>query len=49
LGDEAYELLLKVKSGSLSSEVISGFSIPVEAIFDAKVKNRVLGQILAGN
>jgi Uma2 family endonuclease len=49
LRDETYELLLKVKTGSLSSEVISGFTIPVEAIFDTKLKNRVLGQLLAGN
>ena len=49
LRGEVYQLLLKVKAGPLSSEVISGFTIPVEAVFDAKVKNQVLGQILASN
>jgi Uma2 family endonuclease len=48
LHDEEYRLLLKVKSGFLSGEVVQGFEIPVEAIFDSKVKNRVLSQLLAG-
>lgn len=45
---EGYELLLKLKSGPLISEVVSGFTIPVEAIFDAKSKNRVLARFLSG-
>lgn len=47
LQDDHYELLLKVKSGNLTSEIIGGFKIPVEAIFDSKVKNQVLAQLLA--
>ena len=46
LQDEHYELNLKVKTGPLSSLVIQGFTIPVEAIFDSRVKNQVLGQLL---
>jgi Uma2 family endonuclease len=46
LQNEAYELLLKIKSGEISSEVVQGFTIPVAAIFDRKFKNQVLAQML---
>ena len=46
LRDEAYELLLKIKVGEISSEVVKGFTIPIAAIFDRKVKNQILAQIL---
>lgn len=46
LHNETYELLLKLKSGEISSEVIKGFTIPVPAIFDRKLKNQVLTQLL---
>lgn len=36
LRGDAYELLLKVKHGILQSHAISGFEIPVRAIFDEK-------------
>jgi Uma2 family endonuclease len=47
LREGEYKLLLKVNSGFLASEVVQGFKMPVEAIFDSKVKNRVLVQLLA--
>lgn len=46
LQGETYELLLKVKSGEISSEVVKGFTLPVAAIFDRKLKNQVLTQFL---
>lgn len=46
LQGETYELLLKVKSGEISSEVVKGFTLPVTAIFDRKLKNQVLTQFL---
>lgn len=49
LRNEEYELLLKVKSGEISSEVVKGFTIPVTAIFDHKRKNQVLTQFLSAS
>ncbi|MEM7114233.1 MAG: Uma2 family endonuclease [Chloroflexota bacterium] len=34
-----FALLLKLKTGTLTSHVINGFTIPVEAIFDKSIKN----------
>jgi Uma2 family endonuclease len=34
LGEETYELAVKVKSGTIQSVVVPGFEIPVRAIFD---------------
>jgi len=34
LRDEAYELAVKVKAGTIQSAVVPGFEIPVRAIFD---------------
>lgn len=42
LRDGEYELLFKLREGTITSEVVQGFAIPVEAIFDDKLKNRVL-------
>lgn len=47
LHNEEYELLLKVKSGEISSEVVKGFTIPIAAIFDRKRKNQVLIELLS--
>lgn len=47
LRDESYELRLKVQTGPLASVIITGFEIPVEAVFDAVVKNMVLREMLA--
>ncbi len=49
LRDGKYELLFKVKSGELISEVVEGFTIPVQAIFERKLANRVLVKILQTN
>ncbi|MFQ5616065.1 MAG: Uma2 family endonuclease [Anaerolineales bacterium] len=43
----SYELALKLKTGHITSEVVSGFTIPVEAIFDRKIKNQLLVKMLA--
>lgn len=44
-----YELHLKVNAGTLTSDVVEGFTIPVAAIFDRKAKNRALAAILAAD
>lgn len=46
LKDGGYELALKIKTGELTSHVISGFTIPVAAIFDGKAKNQALLKLL---
>ncbi|MEZ4660850.1 MAG: Uma2 family endonuclease [Caldilineaceae bacterium] len=47
LHGETYELILKIKAGEISSEVVAGFTIPVAAIFDRRVKNQMLASILS--
>ncbi|QTA87084.1 Uma2 family endonuclease [Desulfonema magnum] len=47
LRGDAYELLLKVKHGILQSHAISGFEIPVRAIFDEKENLDMLRKILS--
>ena len=42
---KAYELKLKASDGTLKSQAISGFSIPVQAIFDRKENNAVLQKL----
>lgn len=44
-GDE-YQLAFKVASGVLTSRAVQGFTIPVAAIFDAKVNLDALHQLL---
>ena len=46
LQDERYGLAVKVKTGSIQSAVISGFDIPVRAIFDAAEQLAALQAIL---
>lgn len=41
-----YELLFKVQEGSLTSTAVTGFTIPVTAVFDARRKNQVLAQMI---
>lgn len=41
-----YELLFKVQEGSLTSTAVTGFTIPVIAIFDARRKNQVLAHMI---
>ncbi|MBM3242501.1 Uma2 family endonuclease [Candidatus Poribacteria bacterium] len=45
---ESYELFVKSNSGSLKSAIITGFEIPVRAIFDEKENLKALQQILRG-
>ena len=42
LKDGGYELAIKIKTGHIASEMVSGFTISLEAIFDRKIKNRIL-------
>lgn len=42
-----YELLLKVNSGNLASSTVTGFSVPVEAIFDEARHLQALQKLLA--
>jgi Uma2 family endonuclease len=46
LTDEGFELVLKVKDGSIESLVIPGFKIPVRAIFDDAENRAALQQLL---
>lgn len=43
----AYKLLLKTGQGTISSQVLSGFDIPVRAIFDRAINLDNLRQIAA--
>ena len=47
LRESEYELLFKIQEGSLTSVVVEAFTIPAASIFDSKVKNRVLAQMVA--
>ena len=47
LRDGNYQLLSKMQRGSIISEVVEGFEIPIEAIFDSKAKNRTLAAMLS--
>jgi len=44
---ESYELLIKSNSGSLKSTVITGFEIPIRAIFDEKENLKALQEIMS--
>lgn len=46
LRDARYELRMKSGSGTLTSEAVRGFKIPVEAIFDSKVNTESLRGLL---
>ena len=48
LDGEYYRLAYKVGSGVLTSRVVTGFEIPVRAIFDAEVNLAILRQLLLG-
>ncbi|HID63138.1 MAG TPA: Uma2 family endonuclease [Anaerolineae bacterium] len=43
-----YELLVKVKTGTIQSVVVNGFDVPVRAIFDEMEQFTALQQILEG-
>ena len=46
LRDGCYELRMKSSSGTLISETVSGFRIPVEAVFDSKANTDALRDLL---
>lgn len=46
LHDGVYELLFKVGSGDLTSKTITNLTIPIAAIFDRKIANQTLVQLL---
>lgn len=46
LQNERYELLLKSKNGSIESEVLPAFKIPVRAVFDEAENLAALGELL---
>jgi Uma2 family endonuclease len=46
LRSDAYELMVKVKTGQIDSIAIPGFSIPVRAVFDEQENGRALPQLL---
>ncbi|MEM4204768.1 MAG: Uma2 family endonuclease, partial [Candidatus Methanomethylicaceae archaeon] len=47
-GAEAYRLALQATAGEVRSRVVSGFVIPVRALFDDAVHRRTLQAILRG-
>ena len=46
LQKESYELLIKSNSGCLTSDVITGFEIPIRAIFDEKENLKALQELV---
>ncbi len=46
LQNEQYELLLKAKDGEIESIVLSGFKIPIQAIFDEQVNLKTLSILI---
>ena len=46
LDGTAFQLRLKSGSGEIVSEVVSGFRIPIRAIFDSQVNRAALGSLL---
>ena len=46
LAGERYELRMKSGSGTLVSEAIPGFQVPVEAFFDSKANTVALRELL---
>ena len=47
LHGESYKLLIKSNSGSLKNAVITGFEIPIRAIFDEKENLKALQEIMS--
>jgi Uma2 family endonuclease len=48
LAGSAYKLAVKVDSGTIRSDVIAGFEIPVAALFDEQANLQQLSRILGG-
>ena len=49
LKNQKYELVLKSTQGIISSQVVKGFNIPIEAIFDSSENRKVLRLILTND
>jgi Uma2 family endonuclease len=49
LKDEHYELVIKARTGAISSAAVQGFDIPIRAIFDLTENQAALRTIMAGN
>lgn len=47
LQDERYELLIKARTGTVTSAVVSGFEIPIRAIFDRAANLAALHAIMS--
>jgi Uma2 family endonuclease len=47
LQEDVYRLAVKVKTGTIASEVVAGFEIPVRAVFDSAVQLAALQAIVA--
>jgi Uma2 family endonuclease len=47
LKNQKYELLLKAKSGTIESQVLPSFEIPVQAIFDKDLNLKALNELLS--
>ncbi len=45
-GEAGYHLLSKVVQGEISSTVIAGFKLPVQAIFDAEFNRQTLAKMI---
>ena len=48
LTDGAYALQVKLRSGTIASDVVTGFEIPVRAIFDVQENRNMLRKIING-
>ncbi|MCX6027716.1 MAG: Uma2 family endonuclease [Chloroflexi bacterium] len=48
LHEGVYQLVVKVKTGSIVSTIVTGFEIPVRAVFDGPAQFAALQAILAG-
>ncbi len=46
LQDDTYELLVKVRGGTIASQIIEGFEIPVRAIFDSQEQFSALKEFM---
>ena len=44
-----YQLNLKARDGTIESNVIDGFNIPIQAIFDEEINRKVLLEVMKDN
>ncbi len=48
LEDDSYQLVLKSNNGTVAGHVLSGFLVPVRALFDEKANMQALAELLRG-